>query len=99
MVKRKNSLSLSSLDQLGLAVYSYLLGRLSFSAIPKPVPLVPIAVACGCSVEQVKYRVKKLEEKGIIQVWRKKHPTHFKVTYYRIVYTGDKRALYRKKHP
>lgn len=59
---------------------------MGYSKTPKVVPLLYIAKAVGCSYDEARYRVKKLKEKGIIETWTTKHPTQFKITYYRVPY-------------
>lgn len=91
----RDTIVLPRLDPLGLAVYHVLLGQCGYSATPKPVALSFIAKACGCSIRKVQYRVDKLVKGKVIQKWTVKNPFHYKKTFYRIVYMGDRRVLYR----
>jgi len=46
------------------------------------------------SIDVVRERIKVLIERKLIEKWTVKSPEHYKKTYYRIVYWGDKRILY-----
>lgn len=115
MLKRSDSVALSDLDQLGLRIYAYILARIGFRSTPKPVPLISIATYCACTVNQVRYRLKKIAVEGpkkgvidkdlelkanraLIRKWTVKHPTHFRNTFYRVNYRGDRRVLYKERN-
>jgi hypothetical protein len=95
VVRSSHELSLSRLDQKGLRLYSFLLRRIGFKAVPVPVALSYMVKGSGMSLKQVRRRLDVMVELGIIQRWTVKHPEHFKKSFYRIVYIGDRRALYR----
>lgn len=97
VIRTSHELALSRLDQSGLALYAFLLRKLGYSAVPRPVAISYMAEGTKMSVKRIRRRLKQLEDDGLIQKWTVKHPTHYKKTFYRIVYIGDKRALYRRK--
>lgn len=69
------------------AVYTFLFDRIGYSRRPRPVPLVSIAKSCKLSYKQVRKRLEILQELKKIEMWTTKHPTQYKITYFRIVYT------------
>jgi len=69
-------------------VYTYLFDKLEKRRYPRrplAVPLADIAYKTGMSYNQIRNRIKKLVELGKIETWTVKHPTQFKITYFRIV--------------
>jgi hypothetical protein len=71
---------------MGVSIYSFLLRNLGYRRTPQPVPLILIQRVVKGSKRQVEYRIKKMVDKGMIEKWTTKHPTHYKITYYRIPY-------------
>lgn len=99
VARTAEELSLSRLDQKSIRLYAFLLRKLGYRSSPLPVALSFMVKGTGLSTQQVRSRLFKLVEGRLIQKWTVKHPQHYKKTYYRIVYTGDRRALYRSHSP
>jgi len=97
VIRPRRELSLSMLDRHGLAVYSFFLEKLGYSATPRPVAISFVAKGLGLSVDQVRYRIDQLVEGKVIEKWTVKHPTQYKKSFYRMVYAGDRRVLYRHR--
>jgi len=95
--RTSKSLALSRLDQKGLTLYAFLLRRIGYKATPLPVATSYMAKGCGMTARQVGYRISKMVELKLIEKWTVKHPTHYKKTFYRLVFSGDRRALYKEK--
>ena len=74
------------LDPLCLKIHAFLLRKLGYIRRPQVVPLNFIAVSNRCTIKEVRYRIKQLKDRGYIEKWTTKHPTHYKQTYYRIPY-------------
>jgi len=94
--KRENEIALGELDPLSISIYRYLLERIQYSKTPKPITLEAISRSCACTRQQTKYRIMKLIDKKLLEKWTTKHPTKYKISYFRMVYPGDRRALYVK---
>jgi len=83
------------LDNLGIEIYRFLFHKMGYSRHPKCVPVNYIAKAVSkkmnkdISYDQVRERMKKLVERGMVEKWTVKHPTQFRITYYRLPYDLD----------
>lgn len=81
----------NTLDSMSVSIYTFLLRKLGYKRTPQPVPLVLIERYVKGSKRQVEYRMKKLVKIGYVEKWTTKHPTHYKITYYRIPYIVNNR--------
>lgn len=73
-----------SKDTLTQSVYLYFLKTIGDSKRPVVVPMADIAKETLCTYNQVRKRIKILIEAGLLEKWTVKHPTQFKITYYRV---------------
>jgi len=71
-------------DNITRGVYAYLRKKTDASRRPQLLTIQEMATACRCTYDQVRYRLKYLEKYGLLEKWTVKHPTKFKVTYYRL---------------
>lgn len=74
------------LDSSGARVYAFLARRIGYTTTPQPVPLLVISKAIGISYKEVRNRVKVLVDMKLVEKWTVKHPTQFKITYYRLTF-------------
>lgn len=77
------------LDNLGSHVYAILHRRLGYIRKPQPVPHLYIQKALKTkgietSLMSIQRRIKRLIQLGYLEKWTVKHPTNYKMTYYRI---------------
>lgn len=98
LARTGEDLELSKLDQKSLRVYSFMLKKIGYQSSPLPIALTYICLGTGLTINQVRLRIKKLLIAHLIQKWTVSNPDHYKKTYYRIVYHGDKRKLYKNAH-
>lgn len=95
--KTASDLAISNLDRHSIAVFQFFLLKIGYDAIPRPVPLETIENNTGLSRKQVRLRINKLIKGKLLEKWTKKHPTQFKITYYRVIFNGNRRLLYRSR--
>lgn len=79
IIKKKKKL-----DKISIEIYSLLKKRLGYRKTPLAIPLKYIEKCIGHNKRQIEYRIEKMSKLGYIEKWTTKHPTHFKITYYRI---------------
>lgn len=65
-------------------VYTYFMNKIGYTAVPRSVPLLYCGKKLGLSRQQMRTIIKKLKGKGLLDTWTTKHPTQFKITYYRL---------------
>jgi len=76
-------------------MYRFLFYKFGYSRHPRCIPVNYIAKAVSkkigksISYDQIRERMKRLVEIGMIEKWTVKHPTQFKITYYRLPYNLD----------
>ena len=61
--------NLSQLKKKEILVLCYLFTKSSRSQVPFSVPLIMIARGCLISINQVRYVIKKLKKKNLLEVW------------------------------
>lgn len=106
-IKTENQLDLNAptrskktekpLDPLALKIHAFFLRKIGYIRKPQAVPLNFILKSNNCTLKQARIRIKQLQERGYIEKWTTKHPTHFKQTYYRIPYLTYTKIGYSKK--
>lgn len=78
------------LDALAYAIYSLLLRKIGYRRRPTSVPLLYIQKCTHTTRKKARTRIERLKKEGLLETWTVKHPTQFKVTYYRIPYLVEK---------
>jgi hypothetical protein len=77
------------LDTLEIRIYLFIASKIGYSRSPKSVPVLMISKAVRGSYKEVRNRIESLREKGLLEKWTVKHPTQFKISYFRIPYPTE----------
>ena len=83
--------SLPRLDDLAIATLSFFINRIGYGRKPSAVALIFIIQGLqyrGVMItqKQLRNRITKLISLGMLEKWTTKHPSQFKITYYRVPY-------------
>lgn len=91
--KRGRPKGAAPLDALAYSIYALLLRRIGYKRKPTSVPLLYIEKCVHTTRKKARNRIQKLVKEGLLETWTTKHPTQFKITYYRIPYLVNKSTI------